>query len=140
MDNQRGVETLRKERQRLIEEHSRALAELDASIEHLLKLTGEVPAKSSMIQVRPGQYEAMKGPVALRAYLGERAGEEIPISKVLADLQVGGAHLGAPTRHERNLKIGISNNSRLFDYNEAKQTVRLIPGASPKIRKRKAKS
>lgn len=137
MENHRGVEILRRERQRLIEEHLKALADLDNSIEHLLRLTGETPPKSSSVPIKPGQYAGMKGPVALRAYLSERAGEEIAIAKILSDLEVGGASLGSPDRHERNLKIGISNNSRMFEFDEEKQTVRLIPGTGPKTRKRK---
>lgn len=139
MDNTAAIRILREARQKIVEDSSQQLSEIDRSIQSLQREAGTVVTSSDHgIHVKPGQYRNMKGPAALIAYLSERPGAEVPIKKAVADLEVGGAHLGQDSkRHERNLKIGISNNSRYFIYDEEKDTVRLIPGAGPRIRKRK---
>lgn len=138
MDNARAIQILREARQKIVDDSSRQLSEIDRSIQSLQKEAGLPATLEEHIAVKPGQYRSMKGTGALIAYLSERPGLEISIPKALAELQIGGAFLGKdPKRHERNLKIGISNNSRIFAYNEETNTVKLIPGAGPRLRKRK---
>jgi hypothetical protein len=69
---------------------------------------------------------------ALQAYLNKRAGGPVSVPRAAVDLAVGGVNLGMPERHERNLKICISNNLKLFEYDKHVNTVRAKSGDGTK--------
>jgi hypothetical protein len=46
---------------------------------------------------------------------------------LLSDLKTGGAALGLPERHVRNVKITCRNNPKVFVYNEGTDVVSLLP-------------
>ena len=48
------------------------------------------------------------------------------MKRAAIDLAIGGVDMGSPQRSERNLKICISNNARLFEYDTKSDRVRLL--------------
>jgi hypothetical protein len=75
--------------------------------------------------VVPREFEGMEMTAALVAYLNRRGGGPESIARAAVDLAVAGVALGNPDRHERNLKICISNNLDLFEYYLGKTSVKL---------------
>jgi hypothetical protein len=82
-------------------------------------------------QVVPGEFKTMGMSAALQAYLNRRKGQRVPVARAAIDLALGGVQMGKPYRHERNLKICISNNRKLFVFDADDSTVRLEPAARP---------
>jgi hypothetical protein len=69
--------------------------------------------------VVPAQYAGERLGPALASYLKARAGFKIPIARVLEDLRIGGASLGAkPQRHQQNLKITMRAKTKPVRWDE----------------------
>lgn len=93
-------------------------------------------APVAMKAVLPGQYRGMGMSPALESYLKERPGQRIPFEKVLEDLQVGEAELGAPKWQARSLKVTMANRKSLVQYDPATWAMWLAPTANLPPKKR----
>jgi hypothetical protein len=127
---ERAIEELEKQKQAARERCINEITQLDETIATLrATLTTEAsPPVVYHIEFKPmpGKYDGLKKAVALQSYLNEIGGGPVPVKKAVSDLLACGADLGQIDRQERNLKIVIANNSRLFRYNEKNDTVELI--------------
>lgn len=78
----------------------------------------------SLPDVKDGEFKGARPVHALEIYLRARRGFRIPLSKVVADMVVGGVHPGNPRGKQNDpaaliahtLKIGIPNRKHLFDF------------------------
>ena len=76
-------------------------------------LSGEVKSAEG----RSRQYLGMNSRSALQAYLNERRNRWSDIKQATEDLIYGGVRVGmVQGREERALRIMISNNRRVFEY------------------------
>jgi hypothetical protein len=128
----KAVEVLEAERARI---RSKADEEIKTLDEHIARIKNwemektEENVGGEFPEVRPGQFSQMDPHTALRVYLNDRKGGPVRIARAAVDIALGGASLGRPERHERNLKIMISNNSKDFTYgDDEKNTVQLTRG------------
>lgn len=96
----------------------------------------------SLPDVREGEFMGKRPVDALEWYLKARRGVRLPLSKVVADLVIGGAHPGNPRGSQTDpaaliahtLKIGIPNRKRLFDFTPkatSKKGLPVIPRKTP---------
>jgi hypothetical protein len=130
--NEKAIQILKRERQRILDAAQKEVEEIDRTIANLQSADfarGSPDTKGRELpQVRPGQYSGMPMREALQVYLNERKGGPVATKRAAVELALAGVELGkkaGPERHERNLKIMISNNSRLFRLNEGDGTVSL---------------
>jgi hypothetical protein len=96
-----------------------------------LALTGAVPTNNHNHVVKPGQYKNLKFGQAIFAYLEEHG--EVPVSKLAADLFVGGVHTLTKQKNAseriRRTRITIGNNKQKLVFNPDTDTVKLVPPA-----------
>lgn len=129
-----AVELLLEERRKLAVE----IQEIDFVIARL-RPNGEAHSSNSGIPpVTPGEYQGMKMTNAFEAYLKKRPGVKIPIDRVVADLEIGGADMGLPKRHRQNLKILMRNRTTLVEWDE-NWNMQLAPTANEPAKARKKK-
>jgi hypothetical protein len=126
--NNKAIEILQRERQRILDAVQKEVEEIDRTIASLRasdSIGGSKTPKHTT-PVRRGQYEGMQIKEALQAYLNDRDGGPVSIKQAAIDLAVAGVKLGKPDRHERNIKITISNNNRRFQLDESDNSVSLV--------------
>jgi hypothetical protein len=129
-----AINSLEKRRVQVLADYQRELAEIDTAIENLQRQKtdaqvnggAETAEQPRLIPVRPGQFKGMKTAAALQAYLNERRGGPVPIGQTVHDLLLADVDLGQPSRHERNLKIVLANNTKQFKYNDGSDSVELV--------------
>jgi hypothetical protein len=114
----------------------------------LLILNQPVPStgKGEILRLHGKTFEGMGTAEAMKTYLLFFAkNRTASLEELLNDLKVGGAALGLPERHVRNIKITCKNNPKVFIYNEDTDVVSLLPVHSiyiepfPEPRKNKKK-
>ncbi len=69
----------------------------------------------------------MKAATAMQVYLNDRDGGPVDVKKAAEDLKLGGAEPGwQDDRYERNVRIMLSNNLKLFKYDKGSDVVELV--------------
>ena len=121
------LETLEEKRRQLRADFEAQIRVLDEAIANIKKsrLAKNEIGSDKLPVVIPREYSGMGMAAALQAYLNKSKGGPISVARAAVDLALGGINMGNPERHERNLKICISNNRRLFVYDRDDNTVRL---------------
>jgi hypothetical protein len=129
MSVDKAVQVLEQARQAEIERHRKEMGELDDAISRLRQQATTTFAEAAPeVAIRRGQWKDVHPKDALRQYLNDRGGGPIPFSQLVHDMRIagGGGAEWAPDRYERNWKIMMSNNLKLFRYDESTDTVELV--------------
>jgi hypothetical protein len=123
-----AIRVLEESKQQAQERYTREIAEIESAIAKLRIEDAHKTGNQQRLKVNvdAGQYKGLTTAHALQAYLNQIGRSPAKLDDVVRDLLIAGVEVGKPDRRKRNLKIVITNNPKLFIYNEHSDTVELI--------------
>jgi superoxide dismutase len=127
MSVDKAVQVLEQALNAEIERHRKERAELEDAIGRLRQQYAAIASEAPQVVIHKGQWKDIKPKDALRQYLNDHGGGPVPFSKMLEDMRTaGGGSTWTPQRYAQNWKIVMSNNLKMFYYDENSDTVELI--------------